>query len=131
MLAYEKGALPAQCPSLFYIFAIVSRPFKTKNSQMKKNMQTFCKFLMQTIAFLLLSVAAMAQNVVSGKVTDANGAAVPGTTVALKGTSTATQTLSDGTFKITTPKSTGVLVFSSVGFSSKEVTISGTTMNVS
>ena len=98
---------------------------------MKKNMQNLCKFLMQTIAFLLLSVAAMAQNVVSGKVTDANGAAVPGATVTLKGTSTATQTLSDGTFKITTPKSTGTLVFTSIGFINKEVPISGTAMNVS
>jgi hypothetical protein len=70
---------------------------------MKKNMQGFCKFLMQTIAFLLLSVAAMAQNVVSGKVTDANGLAVSGATVTVKGTKTATQTLNDGTFKINAP----------------------------
>ena len=36
---------------------------------------------MQTVAFMLLSVAAVAQNVVSGKVTDSTGMPLTGVTV--------------------------------------------------
>ena len=98
---------------------------------MKKNMQKLCKLLLQTIAFLLLSVAAMAQNVVSGKVTDSkDGSPVQGVTVKVKGTGTGTQTLSDGTFKITVPANATTLVFSSVGFGSKELPITASPMNV-
>lgn len=86
---------------------------------------------MQTIAFLLLSVAATAQNVVSGKVTDSkDGSPVPGVTITVKGTLNSTQTLSDGSFKISTANGTGTLVFTSIGFAEKELAISGNTMNV-
>jgi iron complex outermembrane receptor protein len=99
---------------------------------MKKNMQKLCKLFLQTIAFLLLSVAAMAQNVVSGKVTDSkDGSPVQGVTVKVKGTGTGTQTLSDGTFKITVPANATTLVFTSVGFGMKESPINGSFVNVS
>ncbi|MCW3089117.1 MAG: SusC/RagA family TonB-linked outer membrane protein [Ferruginibacter sp.] len=92
---------------------------------MKKSMQKLCRFLMQTIAFLLLSIAATAQNVVSGKVTDSkDGAPVQGVTVLVKGTTRSTQTLADGTFKINAP-ATGSLVFTSIGFATREEPISG------
>ncbi|MEO5889215.1 MAG: SusC/RagA family TonB-linked outer membrane protein [Ferruginibacter sp.] len=99
---------------------------------MKKHLQKLCKILMQTIGFLLLSVAAMSQNVVSGTVTATkDGAPVQGVTVMVKGTQTSTQTLTDGSFKITAPAGNHILVFSSVGFSGKEVPVSGTSLNVS
>jgi len=99
---------------------------------MKKNMQRLCKVVMQTIAFLLLSVAAMAQNVVSGKVTDSkDGSPVQGVTVKVKGSGTGTQTLDDGTFKLTVPANATILVFSSIGFGSKEVPVSASAINVS
>jgi len=98
---------------------------------MKKNMQKLCKFLMQTIAFLLLSVAAIAQNVVSGKVTDANGAPLQGVTVTVKGSNLSTQTAADGIFKLSVGESTGTLVFSSIGFGSKELPITASPITVS
>lgn len=99
---------------------------------MKKNMQQVCKLLVQTIAFLLLSVAAMAQNVVSGKVSDSkDGSPLQGVTVKVKGSSTGTQTVSDGTFKLTVPAKATILVFSSIGFKSKEVPITASLFNVS
>ena len=92
---------------------------------MKKNMQKLCKFLMQTIAFVLLSVAAMAQNVVTGKVTDSrDGTPLPGVTVTVKGANTSSQTLVDGTFKITALPN-GTLIFTSVGFAKREIPVSG------
>ena len=99
---------------------------------MKKNMQQVCKLLVQTIVFLLLSVAAMAQNVVSGKVSDSkDGSPLQGVTVKVKGSSTGTQTVSDGTFKLTVPAKATILVFSSIGFKSKEVPITASLFNVS
>lgn len=98
---------------------------------MKKNMQNVCKFLMQTVVLLLLSVAAMSQNVVSGKVTDAkDGVPVPGATVTVKGTLTSTQTAADGTFRINAPAAS-TLVFTSVGFGSKEIAVTGNSVDVS
>lgn len=97
---------------------------------MKKNMQKACKFLMQTIAFLLLSVAAMAQNVVSGKVTDVkDGTPVQGVTVAVKGTQSGTQTGVDGSFKLTAPAG-ATLIFSSVGFTTQEVVANTNLINI-
>src|SRR4029079_3568671 len=79
---------------------------KEKNTQMKKTMQGLCKFFVQTIVLLVFSLSAMAQNVVSGKITDKEGAPVPAVTITLKGTRTSTQTGSDGTYRITAPAGT-------------------------
>src|SRR3954467_3702347 len=94
-------------------------------------MKKLCKFFMQTIGFLLLSIAAVAQNVVTGKVSDSSGSPVPGATVTVKGTVTSAQTLNDGTFRINAPANGGILVFSSVGYAGKEVPISGSFVAVS
>lgn len=97
---------------------------------MKKNMQKLCRFFMQTIGFVLLSVTAMAQNVVSGKVMDSkDGSPVPGVTVTIKGTKTSTQTAADGTYSITVPAG-GTLLFTSVGFATQEATASGASVDI-
>ncbi|MES2892327.1 MAG: SusC/RagA family TonB-linked outer membrane protein [Bacteroidota bacterium] len=89
---------------------------------MKKKMQKLCSILLQTIALLLLSVAAWAQTVVSGKVTDAkDGTPVAGVSITVKGTKTSTQTAGDGTYRLTVPAG-AKLVFSSVGFTTQELT---------
>ena len=73
-----------------------------------------------------------AGNVITGKVTDDDGLALPGVTVTLKGTSTAVGTDVNGSFRIEVPNDQAVLVFSFVGFTSKEVAVSGkSTLNVS
>jgi TonB-linked SusC/RagA family outer membrane protein len=66
-----------------------------------------------------------AAKVITGKVTDDSGAALPGVTVTIKGTTTAVGTDINGAFRIVVPDEQAVLVFSSVGYASKEVAVSG------
>lgn len=59
---------------------------------------------------------------ITGVVTDGKGETLPGVTVAVKGTTKATSTGATGTFAITA-KSGDVLVLTSVGYTTKEVTV--------
>lgn len=59
----------------------------------------------------------------TGVVTDDTGLPLPGANVIIKGTSTGTQTDFDGNYSIET-KAGDVLVFSYVGFETKEITVS-------
>ena len=69
--------------------------------------------------------------VVSGKVTDDQGGALPGVSVVVKGTTLGSTTDGTGSFRITVPNPNAVLVFSFVGFSPKEVVVgSQTTLTV-
>ncbi len=81
------------------------------------------------IMLLLITQISFAQNkLITGKVTDSkDSAGVAGATVSAKGTRVATQTASDGSFSISVPSNTTVLVISSVGFASQEVSIEGRT----
>ncbi len=81
---------------------------------------------------LLASYGALAQErAITGRVT-ADNSGLPGANVAVKGTSRGTTTDADGNFKISLPAGSAVIVFSSVGFLSKEVTAGNqTTINVS
>ncbi|MBV7532357.1 SusC/RagA family TonB-linked outer membrane protein [Chitinophaga sp. sic0106] len=83
------------------------------------------------LLFLLccfLSLAASAQFVISGKVTDEKGTAVPGITIAVRNTNQGAQTDADGkyTVRLTQPAGTYTLVFSGIGFQQqqKQVTVS-------
>ncbi len=64
-----------------------------------------------------------------GNVTDDTGLPLPGTNVIIKGTSTGTQTDFDGNYAIET-KPGDILVFSYVGFDTKELTVSNITNNL-
>jgi len=81
---------------------------------------------------LLFSLGAFAQDVVSGKVTDAgDGSGLPGVSIAVKGTSKGTQSDATGAYKISAAKGS-TLVFTFVGYVKKEVTVgSSSTINVS
>ncbi len=69
---------------------------------------------------------------VSGKVTDSkDGTPLAGISVVPKGFPGGTTTLADGTFKLTVDEKATTLIFSSIGFGSKEVEITGGTVNVS
>ena len=63
--------------------------------------------------------------VITGKVTDEDGLALPGVTVTLKGTTIAVATDNTGAFRIQVPNDQAVLVFSFVGYASKDVAVSG------
>ena len=71
-----------------------------------------------------------AEITVHGQVTDANGSAIPGVSVKLKDAATATSTDNSGRYTIKVPDN-GILVFSYMGYVSKEVEIKNqTTINV-
>jgi iron complex outermembrane receptor protein len=76
---------------------------------------------------MVLSVAwAMAQTrQVSGRVTEADGTAIPGANVAVKGTTTGTSTDGDGRFSLNVPQDAATLVISAIGFATREVSITG------
>ena len=118
---------------------------------MKKNLQCYFplpktgikKFLLTInlsliIAFLsLLQVQAapvtdLQQLQISGKVTDSNtGEPLIGATVLVKGTNTGVLTSADGTYSIGVPNGSAILVFSYIGYATKEENLSGrTTVNV-
>ncbi|KRT13059.1 SusC/RagA family TonB-linked outer membrane protein [Pedobacter ginsenosidimutans] len=60
---------------------------------------------------------------VTGKVTDLTGKAIPGVVVKHKESGKATQTDSQGNYSLSTPDGKGTLVFSFIGFTSKEIVI--------
>jgi TonB-linked SusC/RagA family outer membrane protein len=77
-------------------------------------------------------IKSVISKVITGKVTDENGSALPGVTVTLKGTTTVVGTDNNGAFRIEVPNDQAVLVFSFVGYASKEVSVSGkSVINVS
>ncbi len=83
--------------------------------------------------WLLLSLfgLAMAQDqVITGRVTDSQGAPVPGASVVIKGRTTGTNTDATGDFRLNAPAN-GTLVFSFIGYETKEVIIGNrSTVNV-
>jgi len=64
---------------------------------------------------------------VTGKVTSDAGEELPGVSVVIKGTSTGTVTDVNGNFSLNVPDNSAVLLFSFVGFQSKEVPVNGQT----
>lgn len=68
------------------------------------------------------------QRTVSGQVTRENSTeALPGVTVSVKGAKTSTATNNTGNFTITVPGNDAILVFTSVGYTRKEVTVGSST----
>ena len=93
---------------------------------MRKTTLKISKILSVAFLFLLSALPALAQNVITGKVTDSkNGNAVSNVTVTVKGTRVSAQTGADGSFKINAPANASTLVFSSVGYASQEASVSG------
>src|SRR5699024_3414247 len=66
------------------------------------------------------------QEVVSGRVMDVGkGESLPGVNIRLKGTSIGTTTDAEGRYELTVPSLSDTLIFSFIGFKTKEVPISG------
>jgi len=73
---------------------------------------------------LLFSHFVYAQSkTITGRVTDAGGVGLAGVSVTARGTNVGTSTATDGSFSITVPANTSTLVFSSVGYTSQEISI--------
>lgn len=94
-----------------------------KQKLIKKNVFLF---------FLMAPLLLLAQDVVKGKVTDSSlGDPLPGVNVVIKGTTTGTTTDFDGNYELSVDNFPSILVFSSLGYASKEMQVSGpSTLNV-
>lgn len=98
-----------------------------KSKQMRPGLHPF---LMKGIALILFSmlfpVIAYAQaQVVKGVVKDAAGEPVPGVNIVIKGTATGCATDIDGAYSIKVNGNKDVLVFTSVGYNTKEEPVNG------
>jgi hypothetical protein len=65
---------------------------------------------------------------VSGKIIDDTGEPLAGVSIVLKGTTTGTTSGADGTYELTLPEPTGVLMFSFIGFATQEVAVDNRTV---
>ena len=87
------------------------------------------RFLLFVLVAMLAGVQAMAQTrTVSGTITDrSDGSPVPGVNIVAKGSGSGTATDADGKFVVNVPESATILVISSVGYATQEVSIVGVT----
>lgn len=84
------------------------------------------RLLLIFAGFFLLTLSMYAQDkVISGNITDEKGEPLIGVSIVVKGTTTGTVTDLDGSYSLSVPESAETLVFSYVGFDSKEVAIAG------
>lgn len=98
------------------------------NNQIK--LATMKKKHLIVLLFFAGIITTYSQNLtVKGKVTDSDGISLPGVNIVVKGTKTSTSTGIDGDFTIKAEKGT-ILAISFIGFESKEVKVTGPTMNV-
>ncbi len=80
-----------------------------------------------TLSSLLFFCAFMTAQNIKGKVSATNGEPLVGASVVVKGTQTGAVTDLDGNYEITNAKGATTLVFSFVGFDTKEVAVNGQT----
>jgi TonB-linked SusC/RagA family outer membrane protein len=96
-------------------------------------MKRLCSAIFFLSLLFLLPFESSAQgSSITGKVTDAEGKPLENVSVVVKGTTNGASTGADGTYRLNVTRPTGnVLVFSSIGFTDKEISQSGSnTINV-
>src|SRR5688572_8663137 len=81
-------------------------------------------FFYVLMGILLCGFALTQERKITGKITDTDdGSPIPGVSVILKGSRNGTSTDGDGRYSITLPSSGGTLIFSFIGYTTKEVRI--------
>lgn len=89
------------------------------------------RLLTLILFFVSFTISSYAQQrLIKGQVTDKTGAPLAGVAVVVKGTNIGTITDVDGRYSLQVPASAKTLVFSMVGFKTKEVPITGNVINV-
>src|SRR6187455_3696857 len=78
-------------------------------------------FIVFLLAQLLTVSPANAQNTIKGRISDETGAALPGVNVLVKNTTLGTTSDSEGNYTLQTADAGTVLVFSFIGYETKEV----------
>lgn len=99
---------------------------------MKTNIESSRLKLFTLFIILLLcsSLSVHAQRILKGNVADDKGLPLPGASVKIKSTGKAVMTDPDGNFSLTVPNKTDALVISFLGYLSKEVPISNSSVNL-
>jgi TonB-dependent SusC/RagA subfamily outer membrane receptor len=85
------------------------------------------KLLLVFALFLGFQASQAQQSKVQGTVSDAQGKPIAGVSITLKGQKAGVVSENNGTYSISLSNSNGTLVFSSIGYSDKEVSINGKT----
>ena len=85
------------------------------------------KHFLIAITMLLCFQMAIAQNQITGKITDETGEGIPGVTVLVKGTTTGTITDLEGVYAIIVEESANTFIVSSIGYKTVEIAIKGRT----
>ncbi|RYD77927.1 MAG: SusC/RagA family TonB-linked outer membrane protein, partial [Sphingobacteriales bacterium] len=85
------------------------------------------KTLLTLLGILTCHFVSFAQITIRGKVTDAQNVGIPGVSIMVKGSTTGASTIADGSYSIAAPSSANTLVFTSLGFATREITIAGRT----
>ena len=88
------------------------------------------KLILLLFPFLIAGMQlAQAQGVViKGKIIQSTGEPLPGVTIIVKGTTVGALSQADGTYMVTIPSGGTILAFSSIGYESQEIAISGRTV---
>jgi outer membrane receptor protein involved in Fe transport len=91
-------------------------------------MRKDCRLIVALLVVNIFAIAGLAQNVtISGVVRNSiSKDPIPSVSVMVKGSSSGTFTNENGFFKLTTPTTPVVLVFSSIGYENREATVSST-----
>ena len=87
------------------------------------------KYLMLLLFFVAMQTSFSQDLTVKGKVSDPNGNSLPGVNVLVKGTNIGSSTGGDGSYVIKAEKG-AILVISFIGFDTKEVKVTGPSMNI-
>ena len=88
------------------------------------------KFIKQlTLALMLVFQVSIAQDSVTGTVTDSDGVPLPGASVVVQGTSSGVNTDFDGNYKINVSQGE-TLIVSFVGYSDQIINVDATVINV-
>ncbi|TDG35275.1 TonB-dependent receptor [Pedobacter changchengzhani] len=88
--------------------------------------------LSMVLSFGLISLVFAQDKVITGKVTSTTSGPIPGVSIYVKGTPTnGTQSDAAGRFKLSVPVNSKILVFRFIGYKTKEVAITGATVNAS
>ena len=84
-------------------------------------------FLIAPVLLVILAFRPDNSFTLSGKVTDDKGNPVAAASVIIKGTTSGTSTATDGTYKLTVTKANSTIVFSALGYDTKEIKLKGQT----
>jgi len=94
-----------------------------KGKKLRHSGMLLLMFLIATSAMAQSNVTGVTQRITSGRITAEDKSPLPGVNVVIKGTSNGTVTDAEGNYQIIATSANDVVIFSFVGFASKEVRV--------